>query len=50
MSILSKFDPRAMVNPKTPEDIIALLNEAIFELENINSILDKAFPDSYNGN
>jgi hypothetical protein len=39
MSILSKFDAYAMVNPKTKQDIIALLDEANAELDNLSQIL-----------
>lgn len=39
MSILSKFDAYAMVNPKTKQDIIALLDEANAELDNLANLL-----------
>lgn len=39
MSVLSKFDAYAMVNPKTEQDFIALLDEANAELDNISQIL-----------
>ena len=34
------FDIYAMTNPKTPEDIHAVLNETLQELQNLNNILD----------
>ena len=43
--VLTKFDPLAMVEPKTRADINALLGEALYELSNINAHLDEAFPD-----
>jgi hypothetical protein len=40
MSILSKFDAYAMVNPKTPEYYLALLDEAHAELDNLTEHLN----------
>lgn len=37
------FDPYAMVNPRTREDVILLLNEALAELAHINDLLDIVF-------
>jgi hypothetical protein len=44
-SVLSKFDPMATVEPKTQEDYIRLLNEAIAELKILHENLCKIFPD-----
>lgn len=35
------FDIYAMVEPKTGADVLALLDEALAELDNINLLLDK---------
>ena len=35
------FDIYTLVNPKDSRDMVAMLNEALDELENINSIIDK---------
>jgi hypothetical protein len=40
-----KFDIYAMTNPKTSEDLLAILREALIELENTNEILNKALDD-----
>lgn len=37
--ILQKFDPYAMIKPKSEEDILALLDEAISELDNLSDHL-----------
>lgn len=39
-SILDKFDPYTMIKPKTPEDYLALLDEAHRELDNLSKYLD----------
>lgn len=39
MSCLN-FDLYAMVKPKAPEDVLAVLQEAIAELKNVGDILD----------
>lgn len=44
VEVLTKFDPRAMVEPKNQADINTLLDEALYELENINMLLDRALP------
>lgn len=36
-----KFDTHAMVSPKTVEDFIAIMNEAIAEIQRLNEILDE---------
>lgn len=41
MSILDKFDPYAMINPKTEEDFLALLDELHAEADNLTDILDR---------
>lgn len=41
MSILNKFDPYAMINPKTEEDFLALLDELNAEADNLTDILDR---------
>lgn len=45
IEVLTKFDPFAMVAPKNQADINVLLDEALYELANINAHLDEAFPD-----
>lgn len=35
-----KFDIYALTNPKTSEDILALLNEALIELEQMATLLE----------
>lgn len=35
-----EFDIYAMVNPKTPDDVLGLCKEALSELASINQILD----------
>lgn len=39
------FDIRALVEPKTNEDVVAAINEALDELEIINKILDNLLKD-----
>lgn len=39
-SVLDKFDPYAMVKPKTREDIASLIQEALSELAFVNATLD----------
>lgn len=39
------FDLYAMTEPKCEKDVIALLDEALIELSNIHSHLDKLFLD-----
>jgi hypothetical protein len=34
------FDTTALTEPKTPEDVLAILAEIRAELDNVNSILD----------
>ena len=41
MNDLLKFDIHTMVEPKSKDDIIVLVNEALAELGVINVILDK---------
>lgn len=41
MSLLSKFDPEAFIKPKTKEDFLALLDEAISEVKNLSTIMDE---------
>ena len=43
MNDLLKFDIYTMVEPKSKDDIIVLVNEALAELGVINVILDKIF-------
>lgn len=43
LPLFKGFDPYAMINPKTEHDVIALLNEAISELDNINEHIDNLF-------
>lgn len=45
IEVLTKFDPLAMVEPKTRADINALLDEALYELGNIIDHFDEALPD-----
>lgn len=42
-SVLDLFDPYAMVCPKTEQDILALLDEAIAEAARLNEILSEIF-------
>lgn len=37
------FDVYAMVTPRTQDDVIVLLNEALSELDNINMLFDEIF-------
>jgi hypothetical protein len=39
VEVLTKFDPYAMVHPKTPKDYSALLDEAISEADNLKEHL-----------
>jgi hypothetical protein len=41
MSVLAKFNAYAMVNPKTDEDYIALLDEALAELDNLTEYMNR---------
>ena len=43
MSVLEKFDPYAMINPKTPDDIHILLDEALSVSDDINRILNDIY-------
>jgi hypothetical protein len=45
MKILDKFDPYAMVAPKTPEDITLLLQEALNVANDIDDILSQVAKD-----
>lgn len=45
--VLTKFDPFAWVKPKTPGDIIAVLDEALQELEYFNQLWDSTFGGRY---
>lgn len=45
MSVLDKFDPYAMIDPKTPDDIQLLLDEAISVADDINRILDDVYEE-----
>jgi hypothetical protein len=40
MSVLSKFNANAMVNPQSPEDLLLLIREANSELDNLNAHLN----------
>lgn len=39
-NLLDTFDPYAMVQPKSEADVLALLDEAIAEAQNLNMLLD----------
>lgn len=41
--VLSKFDIEAFVKPKTPQDVLALLDEAIQEAKYLGELLDETF-------
>ena len=43
MGILDKFDPYAMISPKTDADYYALVDEAIRIMDDINQILDDCY-------
>lgn len=48
--LFKDFDPYAMVNPKTEGDVIALLDEALAELANIDQHLNILFSNCENSN
>lgn len=39
--VLTKFDPFAFTHPKTEEDVLALLDEALLNLQYVNEAWDK---------
>lgn len=39
-NILDTFEPYAMVQPKSETDVLALLDEAIAEAQNLNMLLE----------
>ena len=41
MSVLAKFDAYAMLHPKTLEDVLSLLDEAIAVVDDLNQQLDQ---------
>ncbi len=41
--VLTKFDPFAMVHPKGPMDLLALMREVNRELDNLNGHLRTAY-------
>lgn len=41
--VLTKFDIEAFVTPKTPQDVLALLDEAIQEARYLGQLFDDAF-------
>lgn len=43
--VLDKFDPYAWIDPKNPEDITAILREALSVANDINEILEKVGKD-----
>lgn len=41
--VLRKFDPYALVSPKTPEDVLAILEECNKELDHLNELWKQIF-------
>lgn len=43
--VLRKFDPYALVAPKTPADVLAILAECNNELDHLNELWEQIFKD-----